>query len=265
METLNNLLQELGISKVKLAKYLGVSRQMIYNYLELESINKWPKEKKLLLFKLLGISDAEEETLKAIKVNAEYMEDVEERLNQNIKSSTTTESYFNIKNLDREEQELINDLVNLIKEKFTEEKNRDTYYEFLYLYHVLQSIDAIPEIKFIFAYLSKTTGFSDPMEFKFDETAQFILESIVYTAMNLYTNGGATKSKLLKAHERFVKEIENTKEEVLSRTQKLSANKLQALRELGYDKITTENAQEVLAKIAEIESRKIKPEMKEEV
>ena len=46
MTNLNDLLQELGISKVKLAKYLGVSRQMIYNYLELENLNKWPKEKR---------------------------------------------------------------------------------------------------------------------------------------------------------------------------------------------------------------------------
>ena len=45
MQNLNELLQELGISKVKLAKYLGVSRQMIYNYLELENLNKWPKVK----------------------------------------------------------------------------------------------------------------------------------------------------------------------------------------------------------------------------
>ena len=95
------------------------------------------------------------------------------------------------------------------------------------------------------------------MEFKFDETAQFILESIVFTAMNLYNNGGATKSKLISAHERFVKELENNKEEVLSRTQKITTEKLQALRELGYDKITTENAQEVLNKIAEIQSRKV--------
>ena len=51
MKILNELLQELGISKVRLAKYLGVSRQMVYNYLELDDLNKWPKEKKLLLFK----------------------------------------------------------------------------------------------------------------------------------------------------------------------------------------------------------------------
>ena len=40
MNRLNEILHELGISKVKLAKVLGVSRQMIYNYLELEDINK---------------------------------------------------------------------------------------------------------------------------------------------------------------------------------------------------------------------------------
>ena len=44
MDALNKLLQDLGISKVKLAKYLGVSRQMVYNYLTFEDINNWPKE-----------------------------------------------------------------------------------------------------------------------------------------------------------------------------------------------------------------------------
>ena len=256
MERLNEILKELGISKVKLAKFLGVSRQMIYNYLELESLNKWPKEKKLLLFKLLDLQDGSDESIAKVKVTAEYLENVETRLNQGTKSSDDG-SYFNLKDLNKDEQVLVNDLINLIKEKFTEEKNKNTYYEFLYLYHILQSVDNIPEIKYIFAYLSKTTGFTDPMEFKFDETAQFILESIIFTAMNLYTNGGATKSKLIASHERFVKEIEKNKEEVLSRTQQLTTVKIQALRELGYTEINNENAQEVINKMGEIESRKV--------
>ena len=74
---LNELFQELGISKVRLAKYLGVSRQMVYNYLELNDINKWPKEKKLLLFKLLDIEDGSEETVSGINVTTEYLLDVE--------------------------------------------------------------------------------------------------------------------------------------------------------------------------------------------
>ena len=56
MDKLNELLKELGISKVNLAKFLGVSRQMIYNYLELDDINKWPKDKKIMLFNLFKIS-----------------------------------------------------------------------------------------------------------------------------------------------------------------------------------------------------------------
>ena len=39
MKRLNEILSEIGISKVKLAKYLNVSRQMVYNYLEMEDVN----------------------------------------------------------------------------------------------------------------------------------------------------------------------------------------------------------------------------------
>ena len=47
MDKLNDILREAGVSKVKLSKYLGVSRQMIYNYLEMNDISKWPKDKKM--------------------------------------------------------------------------------------------------------------------------------------------------------------------------------------------------------------------------
>lgn len=255
MKELNTLLGELGVSKVKLAKYLGVSRQMIYNYLELDSLSKWPQEKRIMLLKLLDIEDGNEKTIKNIKITSEYLENVENRLNQSVKDSNS--QIFNYKNLTKEEQELLNDLVFLIKEKFTDEKNKDTYYTFLYLYHVLQSLDNVKEIKYIFAYLSKKTGFTPPNEFKFDETKQFILESIIFTAFNLYNNGGASKSKLVDSHNRFVQEIENDKEEKLSRTQQLNTVKLQALRELGYTEINKDNASEVLNRMAEIQSRKM--------
>ena len=255
MKELNTLLGELGISKVKLAKYLGVSRQMIYNYLELDSLSKWPQEKRIMLLKLLDIEEGSDKAIKNIKVTSEYLENVEARLNQNVRDMNS--QAFNYKNLTREEQELLNDLVFLIKEKFTEEKTKDTYFTFLYLYHVLQSLDNVPEIKYIFAYLSKKTGFTNPMEFKFNETRQFILESIIFTAFNLYNNGGASKSKLAESHARFVQEIENDKEEKLSRTQQLNSVKIQALKELGYTEINKDNASEVLNRMAEIQSRKM--------
>ena len=255
MKELNELLSEIGISKVKLAKYLGVSRQMIYNYLELDSLNKWPQEKRILLLKLLDIEDGSDKAIKSIKITSEYLENVEARLNLNVRDMNGQS--FNYKNLTKEEQELLNDIVFLIKEKFTEEKTKETYWIFLYLYHVLQSLDNVQEIKYIFGYLSKKCGFTNPREFKFNENKQFILESIIYTAFNLYNNGGASKSKLVDSHNRFEQEIENDKEEKLSRTQQLNTFKVQALRELGYTEITKENASEVLNRMAEIQSRKV--------
>ena len=130
MKELNNILSEIGISKVKLAKYLGVSRQMIYNYLELDSLSKWPQEKRILLLKLLDIEESSEKALKSIKITSEYLENVEARLNQNVRDMNS--QAFNYKNLTKEEQELLNDLVFLIKEKFTEEKTKETYWIFLY-------------------------------------------------------------------------------------------------------------------------------------
>ena len=79
MDKLNEILHELGISKVKLAKFLGVSRQMIYNYLELDSINKWPKDKKVLLLNLLGVKSPEE--INKIKITTDYIYEVDDRLN----------------------------------------------------------------------------------------------------------------------------------------------------------------------------------------
>ena len=254
MDKLNDLFQELGISKVRLAKYLGVSRQMVYNYLELKDINKWPKEKKLLLFKLLDISDANE--IKNIKVTTDYLMAVEGRLNQGVKSSGDIESAFDFKGLNKESQVLLSDITYLIKEKLTDENSKENYYAFTYLYHLLQSIDNVPEIKYIFGYMSKTTGFTEPEEFKFNEEKQFIFEGILYSALNLYHNGGASRSRLAETHRRFVKEIEQKKEEKLSRTQQLNTYKIQALKELGYKEITKENGAEVFEKIAEIESRK---------
>ncbi len=254
MDKLNDLFQELGISKVRLAKYLGVSRQMVYNYLELQDINKWPKEKKLLLFKLLDISDANE--IGDIKVTTDYLMAVEGRLNQGVKNSGDIDGTFDFKGLNKESQILISDITYLLKEKLSDESNKENYYAFLYLYHLLQSIDNVPEIKYIFGYMSKTTGFTDPEEFKFNEDKQFIFEGILYTALNLYHNGGASKSRIAETHRRFVQEIEQKKEEKLSRTQQLNTFRIQALRELGYKEINKENGAEVFEKIAEIESRK---------
>ena len=60
MKDVNNLLKEIGISKVNLSKYLGVSRQMVYNYLEMKSIEEWPRDKKTKLLLLFGVNEISE-------------------------------------------------------------------------------------------------------------------------------------------------------------------------------------------------------------
>lgn len=253
MDKLKNILNELGISKVKLAKYLGVSRQMVYNYLEFDSLEKWPKEKRILLFKLLNIEDGTDSTLNKIKINTEYMEDVEARLKSQNNSSAI--DFIDIKGLDKKSQTLLSDFTFLLKEKLTDSNEQENIYIIEYLYHLLQSIDNIEEFKYLLGYVSKAAGFTKPNEFAFNEDKQFMFEGIIHSAFTLYNSGGASKSKVIVSRDRFVQEIEARNEEKLSRTQQLNTVRIQALRELGYTEINASNAAEVFEKIAEIQSR----------
>lgn len=254
MNKLNELLHELGISKVKLAKFLGVSRQMIYNYLELDNINKWPKDKKVLLLNLLGVKSAEE--INKVKITTDYIYEVDDRLNSLAKSNDG-ENNLALDGLGKKQKILLQDIIELLKEKVEDENDSDGYYTLLYLYHYLQSIDNSKELKYILGYVSKAAGFTKPMEFVFDEEQQFTFESILFSAFSLYNGGGASKTKLAASHERFVAQIEHKIEEKMSRTMELNTVKVQALKELGYTEINENNATEVFEKIAEIQSRKV--------
>ena len=256
-EQLTNLLRDLGISKVKLAKFLGVSRQMIYNYLELDDINKWPKDKKILLFNLLGIKNADE--LKNITVNTDYilqveskLDNLEEEKNNSKLSSTGADIISGVSN---KNQELFLGIMDLIKE-YLEDSGKEGRDIVNYLYHYLQALTNTKELKYILAYVAKETGFEKPMEFVFEEEEQFIFESIMFSAMVLYRSGKSSKSKLAESHRRFVNQIEQKIEEKMSRTMELNNIKAQALKELGFTEMTEENGTLILEKMAEIESRK---------
>lgn len=256
MDRLNELLQELGLSKVKLAKYLGVSRQMVYNYLVLDSLDKWPKEKKVLLLQLLDIKDGSKKSIESITVDTDYLMEVEKRLNNAIKQSNSCDSVIDMAGLTKENKTLLSDFIFLIKEKLEDNADENSS-AIKYMYYMLQSMDNIPEIKYIMGYMAKSNGFIKPEEYAFDEDKQFIFEGILYSALTLYNNGGASKSKLAESHKRFIQEIEQKNEEKLTRTQQLSTVKIQALRELGYNDINAENAAEVFEKMAEIQTRKV--------
>ncbi len=256
MERLNEILHELGISKVKLAKFLGVSRQMIYNYLELDDINKWPKDKKVLLLNLLGIKSANE--VDNIKVDTDYILDVESRLNTIVQTGSKNDLNNNLFNsLGKKQKELLLNIMNIIKEHLEDDKDENIYNSYKYLYHFIQTIETSRELKYILAYISKAAGFTEPLEFKFNEEEQFIFESIFFSAMSLYNSGGVSKTKIAESHRRFVNQIEHKKEEQLSRTLELNTIKAQALKELGYVSMTEDNASEILRKMAEIESRNV--------
>jgi len=255
MDKLNDLLQELEISKVRLAKYLGVSRQMVYNYLDSDNLEKMPNDKKMKLFNLLDIESLDD--IKKIKVDSDYSMNVESRLNQGVKKSANDEVSVDLKGLSKSDAETLNSIFTYIKEKLIEDKTDTSSNIFKYLHHFLQSIDNVKELKYILGYVSKSTGFTDPNKFVFNEDQQFLFESIMYSAMTLYNNGGASRSKIAESHRRWEAEIEQKNEEKLSRTQQLNTAKVQALRELGYTEINESNAAEVLEKIAEIQSRSV--------
>ena len=255
MDKLNEILHELGISKVKLAKFLGVSRQMIYNYLELDSINKWPKDKKVLLLNLLGVKSADD--ISKIKITTDYIYEVDDRLNSLCKNERSEISGNLFEGLGKKQKILLQEIIELLKEKLEDESDSEGYYILLYLYHYLQAINSSKELKYILGYVSKAAGFTKPMEFVFDEEQQFIFESILFSAFSLYNGGGASKTKIAASHERFVAHIEHKIEEKMSRTMELNAVKVQALKELGYTEINESNATEIFEKIAEIQSRKV--------
>ena len=258
MERLNDILRELGISKVKLAKCLGVSRQMIYNYLELEDLNKWPKDKKVILLNILGIKSADE--LDDLKVDTDYIMDVEMRINslfENSNKSAVADNNAVFSGLGIKQKELLHNIIDEIKERLEDEKDDNAYNSMLYLYHYLQTMESSKELKYILAYMSKAAGFTKPYDFVYDETEQFIFESILFSALTLYHGGTASKSRIAATHKRFVNQIEQKMEDKMSRTLEINSAKVQALKELGYTEINEENAAEVLSKIVEIQSRKV--------
>lgn len=255
MQNLKKLFSELGISKVRLAKYLGVSRQMLYNYLAEDKLDKWPKEKAMKILCLLGVNEIKD--LDDIKIDGEYIIQVENRLNDGVKDDSSKYDLTELKGFNKKEQELLSNIIQLLKEKLADDKTKDVYNSYRYLYYFLQSMQTTKELKYILAYMAKSMGFIDHTEYAFNEEKQFIFESIMFSAMTLYNNGGVSRVKIAETHKRFVQEIEHKKEEVLSRTQELNTAKVQALKELGYTEINNENAKEVLDKIAEIQSRKV--------
>ena len=253
MSKISNILSEIGVSKVRLAKYLGVSRQMLYNYLALDKLEEWPSEKATRLMQLLEIK--KENDLDNIEVDGEYIIKIDTKLNEGVKVALSGSNLIDLKGFNRKEVEVLTDIVSLLKDKLHDDYTKDTYNTYVYLYHYLQSMETNKELKYLLCFVSKLMGFTNPTEFLYNQEQQFNFESICFSAYTLYNKGGASRSKIADCHKRFVQEIDRKHEEKLSRTQELTTIKEQALKELGFTTITEDNAKEVFEKIAEIQSR----------
>ena len=257
VEKINLILKKANISKVNLAKYLGVSRQMVYNYLDSTDLSKLPNEKCQLLFELLNVKSTNE--ILSLDINKEYLQNVGSKIfDSNKEEDKKDVNSIDLTGLKKEEIELINDIILMIKNILIENKGREgeALATVNYLHHFIENLNAIKELKYILGYFSKNYGYTDPNKFAFDENNQYVFESIMYSAMTLYSNGGASRTKLTESHKKWENMLASKKEEKLSRTQELNTAKIQALRELGYSKIDEKNASEVLDKIAEIMAQK---------
>ena len=249
VEKVNLILKKANISKVNLSKYLGVSRQMVYNYFDGDDLSKLPNEKCQLLFNLLDVTSEKE--ILDINITNDYLQRVGSKIFDTRKSTPKKEESIDLAGLKKDEIMLIGEISQMLKNILIENKGREgeAYNTVEYVHHFIENLSTTKELKYILGYFSKNFGYTDPNKFAFDENNQYILESIMYSAMTLYSNGGASRTKLTESHRRWEAMLNSKKEEKLTRTQELNTAKIRALRELGYDEIDKSNASEVLDKI----------------
>ena len=195
--------------------------------------------------------------MKNIELTKEYIQEVGNKLFNSKRNTVKKNEIIELSGLRPEEQNLINDIFFVIKEMLNEDKTKNSLTILSYFYHFIQAVNKTKEAKYILAYISKAAGFTPPTVYEFEEDQQFVFESIMYSAMTLYNNGGASRTKLTESHRRWENELSKKNEEKLSRTQELNTAKVLALKELGYTEINEHNASEVFDKIAEIQSRGI--------
>ena len=152
VEKINVILKEANISKVNLAKYLGVSRQMVYNYLDGEDLSKLSNDKSQALFTLLDVKNEDE--LKELELTKEYIQGVGNKLFNAKKTTAKKNEIIELTGLRSEEQNIISDIVFLMKEMLNEDKTKNSYTILNYFYHFLQASTKTKEVKYILGYIS---------------------------------------------------------------------------------------------------------------
>ena len=168
VEKVNQILKQANISKVNLAKYLGVSRQMIYNYFDGEDLSKLPNDKCQLLYDLLDVKSSEE--ILNIKLDNEYLQKVSNKMFSTKKNTSKKEEVIELSGLDKEEVNLISDISLMLKNIILDNKSREgeAIETVRYVYNFIQNLSTNKELKYVLGYFSKNFGYTDPNKFFFD-------------------------------------------------------------------------------------------------
>ncbi len=238
------LIDKLNISKVALATYLNVSRQMVYNYLSMNSIDEWPLDKKIRILELFGVRNTLE--LEHITVNTELLETVRDKLNSVDRNALQVK--YN--RLDARSKRIVDDVINLCDDVELQESLNT-------LLTLLEYSLISEDYKYLITYLSKVFKKVDPRKFGDNMEHQMAFEGILFSAFNLFNSGKFSKEKTQKVHEELVKEIEKKSELDSQATNVINVTKIIAKKELGIDSIDETNIDKVLEKMIEIQGRKL--------
>ena len=113
VEKVNLILKKANISKVNLSKYLGVSRQMVYNYFDGDDLSKLPNEKCQLLFNLLDVTSEKE--ILDINITNDYLQRVGSKIFDTRKSTPKKEESIDLAGLKKDEIMLIGEITKCLR------------------------------------------------------------------------------------------------------------------------------------------------------
>ena len=127
---------------------------------------------------LLGIKSPEE--LDSIKVDTDYILEVESRINSLFDSVVKQSNEQSINSLcdglNKEQQETLTNIINLLKENLEDDDSDETLNSYKYLHNFIQAMSSSKELKYMLGYVSKSAGFIPPLEYLFNEEEQFLFQ-----------------------------------------------------------------------------------------
>ena len=141
--------KQANISKVNLSKYLGVSRQMVYNYFDGDDLSKLPNEKCQLLFNLLDVTSEKE--ILDINITNDYLQRVGSKIFDTKKSTPKKEESIDLAGLKKDEIMLIGEISQMLKNILIENKGREgeAYTTVEYVHHFIENLSTTKELKYI--------------------------------------------------------------------------------------------------------------------